>query len=77
MATLRRELAVDAVLFVDVTAFRAYAPLVLGLRGKLATIEGTRLVWTFDNVFSADEPAWQTAPAAVPPRATIGAFLPI
>jgi hypothetical protein len=58
LATLRREFAADAVLFVDVTVFRAYRPLALGLRGKLATIDGgARLVWTFDNVFSADDPA--------------------
>jgi len=57
LATLRREFAADAVLFVDVTVFRAYRPIALGLRGKLATLDGTRLVWTFDNVFSADDPA--------------------
>lgn len=56
LATLRRETGADAVLFVDFTAFRAYRPLALGLRGKLATLDGTRLVWTFDNVFSADDP---------------------
>ena len=56
LATLRREMGADAVLFVDVTAFAAYRPLALGLRAKLATLENTRLVWTFDNVFSADDP---------------------
>jgi hypothetical protein len=57
LETLRREFAADAVLFVDLTAFRAYRPLALGLRGKLATLDGTRLVWTFDNIFSAEDPA--------------------
>jgi hypothetical protein len=57
LRTLREEFAVDAVLFVDLTAFNAYRPLSLGLRGKLAAIDGSRLVWTFDNVFSADDPA--------------------
>jgi len=56
LATLKREFAADAVLFLDLTAFRAYRPLSLGLRAKLATLDGTRLVWTFDNVFSADDP---------------------
>jgi hypothetical protein len=56
MAGLKREFAADAVLFVDLTTFRAYRPLVLGLRAKLATLDGTRLIWTFDNVFSADDP---------------------
>jgi len=58
LATLRREFAADAVLFVDLTVFHAYRPLALGLRGKLAVLEGsTRLVWTFDNVFSTDDAA--------------------
>jgi hypothetical protein len=56
-AILQREFAADAVMFVDVTTFHAYQPLALGLRGKLATLDGVRLVWTFDNVFSADEAA--------------------
>ena len=55
--TLRREFGADAVMFVDVTTFRAYRPLALGLRAKLAIIDGSRLVWTFDNVFAADDPA--------------------
>lgn len=55
MATLQREFAADAVLFVDVTVFQAYRPLAIGLRAKLAAIDGSRLVWTFDNVFSADD----------------------
>ena len=57
LASIRREFAADAVLFVDVTVFRAYRPLALGLRAKLATLDGTRIVWTFDDVFSADTPA--------------------
>lgn len=57
LTTLKRDFAADAVLFVDLTAFRAYRPLALGLRAKLATLDGTRLVWTFDDVFSADNPA--------------------
>lgn len=57
LAALKREFAADAVLFVDITVFRAYRPLALGLRGKLATIDGSRLVWTFDDVFAADQPS--------------------
>lgn len=56
LATLKREFAADAVLFVDVTAYNAYRPLALGLRAKLATLDQPRLVWSFDNVFSADDP---------------------
>lgn len=57
ISTLSRDFAADAILFVDVTAFRGYRPLMLGIRAKLATVEQTRLIWTFDEVFSADDPA--------------------
>jgi hypothetical protein len=56
LAILHRLYAADAVMFVDVTVYRAYAPLALGIRAKLATIDGQRLVWTIDDVFSADNP---------------------
>jgi hypothetical protein len=56
MPTLKSEFAADAVLFVDLTAYSAYRPLAIGLRAKLATLDGTRLLWSFDNVFSAADP---------------------
>jgi hypothetical protein len=57
LAVLKAEFAADGVLFLDLTVYSAYKPIALGLRGKLATIDGARLLWTFDNVFSADDPA--------------------
>ncbi len=57
LAALGREYGADAVLFVDVTSYRGYRPLVLGVRAKLATVEQTRLLWSFDEVFAADDPA--------------------
>ena len=45
--------AVDAVLFTDLTILHAYRPLTLGFRAKLATVRDVRLVWAFDEVFSA------------------------
>lgn len=56
LTTLKRVFAADAVLFVDITVYHAYHPLSLGIRSKLVTIDGVRLVWTFDNVYSADNP---------------------
>lgn len=53
---LGKTFAADGVVFVDVTVYRAYHPLALGVRSKLAAIANGRLVWTFDNVFSADNP---------------------
>jgi hypothetical protein len=55
--SLQRELAVDAVLFIDLTTFNPYKPITLGLRGKLASIDGARLIWMFDNIFSSEAPA--------------------
>lgn len=57
LSALGRDYAADAVMFVDVTAFQGYRPLSLGIRAKLATVDQTRLVWTFDEIFSADDPA--------------------
>ena len=57
MTVMRREYAADAVMFVDLTVYRAYHPLDLGFRAKLATVGNSHLVWTFDTIFSADDPA--------------------
>jgi hypothetical protein len=57
LATLGREFAAEAVLFVDITAYQGYRPLILGVRAKLATVDQTRLLWSFDEIFSADDPA--------------------
>jgi hypothetical protein len=57
LATLGREYGAEAVLFVDVTSYQGYRPLVLGVRAKLATVEQTRLLWSFDEIFSADDAA--------------------
>jgi len=55
---LQREFAADGVMFVDLTVFKAYRPLALGVRAKLATLgDGVRLIWTFDNVYSASDAA--------------------
>jgi hypothetical protein len=57
LSSLQREFEADAVLFIDLTVFHAYKPLALGLRSKLAVIDGSRLVWSFDDLFSAEDPA--------------------
>jgi len=53
---LGRAYAVDAVLFIDLTAFRDQRPLTLGLRAKLAAIAGPRIVWSFDEVLAGSDP---------------------
>jgi hypothetical protein len=47
----------DAVLFIDVTTYSAYPPLLLGLRTKLARVTDGEIIWAADNVFAAAEPA--------------------
>lgn len=54
---LRRQYAADGVLLVDLTVYRPYRPLAIGLRAKLANLSGeTRYLWTFDNVFALSDP---------------------
>ena len=57
LTTLGRVHAADAVLFIDLTTYRGYRPLALGVRAKLATVKDPRLLWMIDEIFSADDPA--------------------
>ncbi|HVU15766.1 MAG TPA: hypothetical protein VHD32_02490 [Candidatus Didemnitutus sp.] len=61
MEKLGRIYAVEAIMFVDLTVYRPYRPLELGFRAKLATVKDVRLVWTFDETFSASDPALAAA----------------
>lgn len=54
---LGRVYGAEAVLFVDLTLYQPYPPLALGYRAKLATIQDVRLIWSFDEVVSAANPA--------------------
>lgn len=54
---LARRFAADAVMFVDLTVYQPYRPQTIGLRAKLATVREVRLLWSFDEVISAREPA--------------------
>ena len=53
---LSAHFGVDAVLFTDLTVYRPYGPLAVGFRSKLATTRDVRMVWAFDEVFSAEDP---------------------
>lgn len=57
LGTLARELGVDGVIFVDLTSFSAYPPLAMGVRAKLAETETAGILWSFDTLFSAANPA--------------------
>ena len=54
---LAQRYAAEAVLFVDLTVYQAYRPQSIGLRAKLATLQDVRLLWTFDEVIAASDPA--------------------
>ena len=47
----------DAILFIDVTNYSPYPPLLIGLRTKLARVTDGDIIWAADNIFSAAEPA--------------------
>ena len=54
---LADEHAADAVLFVDLTVYRDFRPLTLGIRAKLATLGGPRVLWSYDEILSTESPA--------------------
>ena len=56
LSLLSREYGADTVMFVDITSLSTYQPLIIGLRTKLASANGT-ILWAFDTLFSASNPA--------------------
>lgn len=60
--SLRRTYACDAVLFCQLTTFRAYAPLAIGWRFKLVDVRTGQVLWAADEVFDAGrQPVLQSA----------------
>ena len=57
LAFLRREYGCDAVLFAELTAYRAYAPLAVGWRLKLVDARSGQILWSADELFDAAHPA--------------------
>lgn len=56
LAFLRREYGCDAVLFVELTTYRAYAPLAVGWRMKLVDARSGQIAWAADELFDAARP---------------------
>jgi hypothetical protein len=54
---LRREYGCDAVLFSELTAYHAYAPMVIGWRLKLVDARTGQILWAVDDLFDAGRPA--------------------
>lgn len=84
LTALGQTFGAEGVLFIDLTGYRGYRPLMLGVRAKLAAIEDSRLLWSLDETFSADDPAVAGSvrhfyrdggePAAVPAALRSGAL---
>ncbi|HZL12776.1 MAG TPA: hypothetical protein VFC85_01410 [Verrucomicrobiae bacterium] len=55
--SLEESYGCDAVLFCQLTVFRAYAPLAVGWRMKLVDVHSQKIIWAADEVFDANEPA--------------------
>lgn len=54
---IAHDFAAQGVVFVDITAYHPIRPITLGVRAKLALTDGGRLIWSFDDVFSAEDPS--------------------
>lgn len=50
------DFAAEAVLFIDITSFRAHRPLELGVRCKLVMLKTREIIWSFDEIFSLADP---------------------
>lgn len=54
----------DAILFIDLTQYQAYRPIMLGIRGRLIELNTGRTVWAADDVFDSGSPHVQVAARA-------------
>jgi len=57
LETWESRLGVDAVLFTDFTAMRAYKPVTIGVRSKLVDVATGKILWSFDTVFDSGLPS--------------------
>ena len=55
--SLKKESGCDAVLFCELTEFRAYPPLAVGWRLKLVDVRQKKTIWAGDEHFDAGNPA--------------------
>jgi len=55
LESLQRLYGCDAVLFSQLTVFRAYAPLAIGWRMKLVDVRSGQILWAVDKIFDAEQ----------------------
>lgn len=53
LAFLSLQLGVDGIMQLDLTAYRPYRPMVIGIRGRLVATETNRVLWACDEIFDA------------------------
>jgi hypothetical protein len=56
LAIIGQKFGAEGVIFVDITAYQGYRPMLLGIRAKLANVSDRRLIWSFDEEFSVLDP---------------------
>jgi hypothetical protein len=56
-SSLQRVYGCDAVLFCELTSFRAYPPLMIGWRMKLVEVSTQKILWSADVVYDASDSA--------------------
>ena len=61
LGSLEKKYGCDAVLFCQLTEFRAYPPLAIGWRLKLVDVRGKKVIWAGDEQFDAGRPAVMAA----------------
>lgn len=45
----------DAVMFVDLTSYKPYKPMVMGIRAKLVSTENVTILWSFESIYDAGD----------------------
>ena len=56
LGSLKREYGCDAVMFCELTEYRAYPPLEIGWRLRLVEVGGKKTIWVGDEQFDAGKP---------------------
>ena len=58
---VKNDFGADGILFVDLTHYDPYRPIAIGFRSKLVDLQDGEIIWVFDDLLDAGEPAVQSA----------------
>jgi hypothetical protein len=53
--TLNQHYRADAILLIDLSQFRPYQPIAMGIRAKLIAMKDYKILWAFDDIFDAGD----------------------